>query len=124
MRKRIDPFLLDLARVDIGDVHPGPRLNTGVADRFVQRLVGIEQFHVLAHHRQVELTLRIELGINDPIPFAEIGRGAIYVESIDYIVIQPRRMQQGGNTIDSIGIGQRYDRLEIDVGKQRDLVKG
>ena len=89
-------LVLDILGVDVTQVHLGPALDASVAHRLDQRFVGVQKFHVLADHGDVDFLLWMQLGIDDTIPFGEIGATAFETETFDDIVIEALGMQDAG----------------------------
>ena len=92
-----------------------------MAHRLDQRFVGVQKFHVLADHGDVDFLLWMQLGIDDTIPFGEIGATAFETETFDDIVIEALGVQDARNLVDGIGVRQADHRTLFDVGKQRNL---
>ena len=65
---------LDVFRVDVVDVDLDAALNTCVDQRFVQRLIRIQQLHVLADHGDADRLQRVQLGIEYLDPLRQIRR--------------------------------------------------
>jgi len=88
-----------------------------VAHRLDQRFVGVQKFHVLADHGDVDFLLWMQLGIDDTIPFGEVGATAFETETFDDIVIEALGMQDARNLVDGIGVRQADHRTLFDVGE-------
>ena len=86
--------------------------------RLDQRLVRIQQLHVLADHGDGDFAMRVELGIDDIIPLAQISDRAVKIEFVDHNAVQPLLKQHPRNTIDGVGIFQSDNRTLLNVGKQ------
>ena len=112
---------LDQLGIDVLDVDLHPRLDAGMDQRLVERLVGVEQLHVLADHGDVDRLERIELGVEDMDPLGQIRLRRLEAELVADDIVEPLLVQHQRNAIDGIGILQRDDRTLFDVGEQRDL---
>lgn len=114
-------FVLDLLGVDVAQVDLGAVLDAGVAHGLDQRLVGVQQLHVLADHGDGDFLLRVQLGIDHALPLGKIGRLALQAETLDDDVVQTLGVQHGRNTVDGIDVFQADHRALFDVGEQGDL---
>ena len=86
-----------------------------------QRLVGIEQFHVLADHGDGDFVLGVELGIDHTVPLGQIGRAALQVETLNDDIVHTLGVHDRWNAIDSVDILQTDHRPLLNVGEQGDL---
>ncbi len=59
----------------------------------------------------------MQLGIDDTIPFGEIGATAFETETFDDIVIEALGMQDARNLVDGIGVRQADHRTLFHVGE-------
>ena len=112
----LDVFGVDITQVDLGAV-----LDAGVTHRLDQRLVRIEQFHVLANHGDGDFFFRVELGIDHAIPLGQIGAATLQAETLDDEVVQTLGMQHARNFVDGVDVFQADHRTLFDVGEQGDL---
>ena len=71
--EHLDTFTLNVFGVDVTDVHFGAVVNASMINRFDQRLIGIQQVHVLTDHRDRHFFLWVELGVCHVIPFRQVG---------------------------------------------------
>ena len=92
-----------------------------MAHRFDQRLVRVQQLHVLADHRDGHFLLRVELGIDDLVPLGQVGAVALQAEALDDEVVQALGVQYAWDLVDGVDVFQRDHRTFFDVGEQRDL---
>src|SRR5690554_1520852 len=115
----LDGFGVDIAQVDLGTA-----LDAGVAHGLDQRLVGVQQLHVLADHGDGDFLLGIELGVYHTVPLGQIGAAAFQTEALDHIVVQALGVEDTGNAVDGVGIRQADHRTLFDVGEQGDLAAG
>ena len=92
-----------------------------MAECFDQRLVGIQQLHVLADHGDGDFVLGVELGVNHTLPLGQIGRTALQTKALNDEVVQALGVQYGGDAIDGINVFQTDNRTLFHVGEQRDL---
>ena len=72
-RENLNTFTLNVFGIDVTDVHFGAMVNTGMINRFDQRLIGIQQVHILTDHRDGHFLLWVELGVCHVIPFRQVG---------------------------------------------------
>ena len=86
-----------------------------------QRLVGVQQLHVLADHGDGDFLLRVQLGIDHALPLGEIGRLALQAETLDDDVVQALGVQHGRNAVDGVDVFQTDHRTLFHVGEQGDL---
>ncbi len=89
--------------------------------RFDQRLVGVQQLHVLADHGDGDFVLGVELGVDDLFPLGEVSAAALQAKTFDHKVVQPLGVQDARDLVDGVGIFQRDDRTLFNVGELRDL---
>jgi hypothetical protein len=68
----------------MGDLHAHMVLHAGVLERFVDRLVGVGQLHVLAHHGDLDFALGV-LGLIDQIVPALEVVGGVFRRSLSQI---------------------------------------
>src|SRR5690606_41857635 len=80
-------FALDPLRVNITDLHLGAGPDTCMLNGFNQRLIRIEQFHVLAHHGNFHGTLRALLSLDHGFPFAQISGTTLQPETLDHNIV-------------------------------------
>ncbi len=114
-------LILDVFGVDITQVHFGTALDASVAHRLDQRFVRVQKFHVLTDHGDGDFLLRVQLGIDDTIPFGEIGTTTLQAKALDHVVIEALGMQDAWNLVDRIGVRKADHRALFDVGEQRNL---
>ena len=114
-------LLLDVFGVDVAQVDLGAALDAGVGHRLDQRLVRVQQFHVLADHGDGDFTLGVELGIDHPVPFGQVGLPALQAEALDDDVVQALGMQHRRDAVDGVDVFQGDHRALLDVGEERDL---
>src|SRR5712664_1182136 len=69
-----DALLLDRLRIHITDVDLAARVDPGVNERLVERLVGIGKVDILADHGDGDLVLRMLERLDQLFPYLEIGR--------------------------------------------------
>ncbi|MND60290.1 hypothetical protein D3C80_515140 [compost metagenome] len=112
----LDVFGIDVAQVDLGTV-----ADAGVTHRFDQRLVGVQQLHVLADHGDGDFVLRVELGVDHGFPLGQIGTAALQAETLDDEIVQALGVQDARDLVDGIGVFQRDYRTFFDIGELRDL---
>ena len=122
MRQQADSLHLDFFCVDVIDLNPGIGLQAGMIQRFVQRLVGINQIHVLAHHTDAHQTLSLtEFAAHHVLPLRQIGRGLRNAEALQNEVVEATLFQMARNLIDGVCIHQRNHRPLLYVGEQRNF---
>ncbi|MND61809.1 hypothetical protein D3C80_530710 [compost metagenome] len=92
-----------------------------MAHRFDQRLVGIQQLHVLADHGDGDFTGRVQLGIDHAVPFGQVGAAALQAETLDDEIVQALGMQDGRDLVDGVDVLQGDDRALFHVGEEGDL---
>ena len=91
--QKLNAFFHDFCRINVADLHPGASLNARMQDCFIKRLIGIKKLHIFANHRELDDPLRIELSINDPVPFRKICFRAVQMQLFHNDVIKPSRTQ-------------------------------
>ena len=62
-------FVEHIGGIDIGHFYFRASLDAGMGNRLVKRFIGIQQLHVFANHGEVNLALRMQISINNSIPF-------------------------------------------------------
>ena len=95
-----------------------------MAQGFDQRLVGLQQLHVLADHGNGDFLVGIELAGHHAIPLGQIGGRALHAEALDDKIIQALGMQHGRNAVDGIDVFQADNRALFHVGEERNLASG
>ena len=92
-----------------------------MAHRFDQRLVRVQQFHVLADHRDGDFVLWIELGVDHFVPLGQVGAVAFQAKALNHEIIQTLSVQHARDLVDGVGVFQRNHGALFNVGEQRDL---
>ncbi len=93
--------------------------------RLVQRLVGIDQLDVLAHHGDGDFLFRVHQAVDHALPVGEIGRRArAEAETLDDEVVQALLVEAQRNHVDGRCIDGQDDGLLVDIGEQRNLAAG
>ena len=67
--KNICAFVEHIGGIDIGHFYFRASLDAGMGNRFVKRFIGIQQLHVFTNHCEMHLAFRMQISINDGIPF-------------------------------------------------------
>ena len=88
----------------------------------VQRLVGIQQLHVLAYHGKIHFLDWIQVRIDDAIPFGEVSGRAVQPKFIDNDIVEIRHTQNRRDSVDRVRVWQRNYGLWLNVGKQRNFL--
>ncbi len=112
----VEDFGIDVAHHD-----PGAIVDTCVFERFVERLVGIQQIHVLANHGDHDLALGVALVVHHQIPLREIGSARSELEFLHHQAVESPLMEMARDRIDALGVHQRHHGALLDAGEQRDL---
>src|SRR5258706_2378962 len=120
-QERADALLLDRFRIHITDVDLAARVDPGVDECLVERLVGIGEIDVLADHGDGDLVLRMLERLDQFFPYPEIGRLGDDAELVADDLIQHLLMQHPGNPVDRVRVPDRDHGVGLDIGKQRDL---
>src|SRR6266571_2956622 len=121
-QQRADAFLLDRFRIHVTDVDPAARVDPGVDERLVERLVGIGEIDVLADHRDGDLVLRMLERLDQFFPRPELGGLGDDAELVADDFIQHLLVQHPWNPVDRVRVPDRDDGIGLNVGKQRDLL--
>ena len=96
-------------------------MNPGVAQRLVQRLVGIGQIDIFADHADLHLVLRMLQRIDQLVPGREVGRARRHTERKADDLVEALLVQHRGHLVDRIGVPHGDDGVVRNIGKQRDL---
>ena len=112
---------LDDLGIDIVDVNLDARLNAGMHQRLVERLVGVEQLHVFADHGDIDRLQGVKLGIEHMHPLGEVSRSRLKTQLVANNLVEAMLMQHQRNAVDGVGILQRNDGTFFNVGEKRDL---
>ena len=117
-----DALLLDALRFDVVNIDARSRVNAAVQQRLGQRDVGIAKIDILANHSNVHFALRILLGLDDSLPFAEIGRRQVEAQLSCHDVVKPLLMHHRRYLIQVIDVIGRYHGTLRHVRKQCNLL--
>ena len=112
---------LDLLGIDVLDHHPRAGLDAGVVQRLVQRLVGVGQVDVLAHHADAHGALGMLQPVDQRVPVGQVCRPRLQAEHVADDLVETLLVQHRRDLVDRIGIPDRNHRIELDVREQRDL---
>ena len=63
-----DAVAIDRLGIDVMDLHLAARVDSGVNERFRERLVRFGEIDVLADHRDVHLVLGMHERVDEPVP--------------------------------------------------------
>src|SRR5437773_3226047 len=121
-QERADAVLLDRLRIHVTDVDPAARVDPGVDERLVQRLVGIGEVDILADHGDGDLVLGMLERLDQLFPDLELGRLGDDAELVADDFIQHLLVQHPGNPVNRVRVPDRDDGVGLNVGKQRDLL--
>ncbi len=113
---------LDSFRVDIAHVNFSVSMNTRVFKRFIQRLIGVQQLHVLADHGDGQLAILIQIAVDNRIPLRQVSGRTIQSKALDNQLVQPLSRQQRRNAIDGIHIAQGNNCAGFHIGEQRNFL--
>ena len=92
--------------------------------RLVQRLVGIQQIHVLADHLEFYGVLGVQLRIDDLFPVGKISRANLQAKLIHNKIIQALLVKHRRNSINGVCVDQGNHPLRLDISKECNLVPG
>src|SRR5712692_2914186 len=120
-QQHADAFLLDRFRIHVADADPAARVDPGVDERLVERLVGIGEVDVLADHGDRNLVLGMLQRLDQLFPYPEIGGLGDDAELVADDFIQHLLVQHPGNPVDRVCVPDRDHGVGLNVGKQRDL---
>ncbi len=92
----VGPVLLDVFRVEIGDIDLAAGMNPGMLDRLDQRLVGLGQVNVLADEGDADLVLRVLQRHDQLVPGRQVGRlgqdaQLVADDLVDHLLVQHGR---------------------------------
>ena len=82
------PFALDRLAVDALDADLRPIVHAGMVERFVDRLVGVAMFGILAHHGDGDFVLRIAQPVQQIAPAVQVQRPGLQVQLADDQLVQ------------------------------------
>ena len=99
-------------------------MDTSMQKRLVQRLVGIQQVHVLADHLEFYGVPGVQLRIDNLFPVGKVSRTNIQAKLIYNNIIQALLVKHRRDSIDGVCVDQGNDTLGLDIGKERNLVSG
>ena len=93
------------------------RVNATMQQCLAQRNVGIAQVDVLANHRDVHFGLWLALGLDNRLPFAEIGRRQVQSQLVHDDVVETFLVHHLRDFVEIIDIVCRYDGFFRNVRK-------
>ena len=111
----------ELSRFNVMNIDASPGLQPAVHQSLVERDIGIANLHVLADHRDIDLTVRIGLGIDHVAPFGQVGWRHFQAQLVDDDIVEPFSVQQHRDLVDIVRVNGRDNRAFLDVGEQRDF---
>src|SRR6266853_2458766 len=120
-QERTDAVLLDRLRIHVTDGDPAARVDPGVDERLVQRLVGIGKVDILADHGDGDLMLGMLECLDQLFPHFELGRLGDDAELVADDFIQHLLVQHPGNPVDRVRVPDGDDGIGLNVCKQGDL---
>ena len=80
------------------------------------------ELHVLADERDLDLLVELATALEQLLPLAEVGRGALQAELLADERVEALRTEHFGNEVDVGDVGGPDDRVRVDVGEERDLL--
>src|SRR6266699_1963711 len=120
-QERAAAVLLDRLRIHVTDVDPAARVDPGVDERLVQRLVGVGKVDILAHHGDGDLVLGMLERLDQLFPYFELGRLGDDAELVADDFIEHLLVQHPGNPVDRVRVPDGDHGIGLNVCKQRDL---
>src|SRR5258706_15865415 len=120
-QERADSVLLDRLRIHVTDVDSTARVDPGVDERLVQRLVGIGKVDILADHGDGDLVLGVLERFDQLFPDFELGRLGDDAELVADDFIEHLLVQHPGDPVDRVRIPDGDDGIGLNVRKQRDF---
>src|SRR6266513_1179011 len=121
-QERAEAVLFDRLRIHVTDVDSAARVDPGVDERLVQRLVGIGKVDILADHGDGDLVLGMLERLDQLFPYLELGRLGDDAELVADDFIQHLLVQHPGNPVDRVRVPDGDDGIGLNVGEQRDLL--
>ncbi len=97
-------FAFNIFRIQVKDIDLGAVADAGVDQGFIERLVGVYQLDVLAHHTHGDFIIGIELGFHHTIPLAQIRLRQIQAELLHHDGIQALLVHATGYLVDGLAI--------------------
>src|SRR5712692_4834270 len=120
-QERADAFLFDRFGIHVADVDPAARMDPGVDERLIERLVGIGEVDIFSDHGDRNLVLGMLQRLDQLFPYPEIGGLGDDAELVADDFIQHLLVQHPGNPVDRVCVPDRDHCVGLDVGKQRYL---
>ena len=121
-QERADSVLLDRLRIHVTDVDSTARVDPGVDERLVQRLVGIGKVDILADHGDGDLVLGMLERLDQLFPDLELGRLGDDAELVADDFIEHLLVQHPGDPVDRVRVPDGDDGIGLNVCKQRDFL--
>ena len=97
------------------------RVDAGVTQRLVQRLVGVLQVDVLADESDVDLVLGMLVRVDDLLPLGQVGGAREDLQLVADDLVEHLLVQHHRDLVDRVDVPGRDHRLLLDVGEKRDL---
>ena len=107
--------------VDVVDVDAHMVFHARVAQCLVQRFVAVGQFHVFAHHRDVDIALGVQHFLHQIVPALELGWWRVQAQLVADQRVQPLLVQHAGHTVDGVHVGHGDHTPLRHVGEQADF---
>jgi len=108
---------VDPAHVDVAAV-----VDSRVLERLVHREVRVVELHVLPDERDLNRLAPCAEPLDELVPLAEIGLVGAQAELLADQPVESLLLQPLGDEVDVGDVDRRDNRLQVDVGKERDLV--
>jgi hypothetical protein len=93
-----------------------------VVQRLVEALVGLGEVHVLPHHGDLQLALRVREGLGDPPPTLQVRTARPDVEDPGETLIEALVVEIEGDLVDGLDVLGGDHGVPIDVAEERDLL--
>ncbi len=108
--------------IDPADVHVAAGRDTRVLESLVHREICVVQLDVLADERDLDRLAPVVDALGELEPVTEVGRRSVEPELAAHELVEPLAVQVERHEVDVADVGVRDDRVDVDIGEERDLL--
>ena len=118
----VDVRIVDLLRIDVTQLDPAVVHRAGMDEGFADRLVGIGQFGIFSHQRDLDLVVRILDLLHESLPLLHIGFAVgRKVEFREHHLVQMLIVHTQRHLVDRRHVDRFHHGVGVDVAEERHL---